>query len=302
MVQRGSDGQWVSFSCALSKFSHFDENNKERAVFRNDFVPRNPDETPFRGLCRKLGYQEDSRSVLGSQSGHPNEEKPGIWPEFEVDMPRRHEQIFIIQVRAGLNDTRMPASRINIDNQEFSFEWKGMFTSFFGQQLAAAKVGVLVGQIIVGLGEDRAWIDAPQDPQLSSQTEYMARPSEPERKSELRRETERQNLSLDLVAQVTDWKDIVSEIDWLDSSPAERLIRKHVVDRTLHLNDDGILEVENFQRHGMYSMSQDGYIRWGLIQQQQKDRNRRRVDRVKRGLVIPRSLTVEEEPAKECFP
>ena len=130
----------------------------------------------------------------------------------------------------------------------------------------------------------------------------MARPWEPERDSELRQEPERRNLSLELIAQVTDWKDIVGEIDWLDSSPAERLIRKQAADRTLHLNDDGILEVEIVERHGLYSMPQDGYIRWGLIRQEQKDRNRRRVDRVKRGLVIPRSQSVEGESAKEDFP
>lgn len=140
-------------SGAIFSFSHFDENNKGRAVFKTDSVPPEPDEAPFRGLCKKLGYQESILPMLSIQSANSTEGKPRIWPEFEVDIPRRYEQIFVVQVRSGLNDTAMPAPRINIEKEEFSFEWKGMFTRFFTQQLAAAKFESLVGRTIAGATE-----------------------------------------------------------------------------------------------------------------------------------------------------
>ena len=145
MVKKGSDKQWILLSGAIFNFSHIDENNKGRAIFKNKSVPRNPHESPFQGLLRKLGDQESIRSVPRFRPANSTERMPGIWPELEIDIPRRHEQIFVVQVRAGQNDTGLPAPRIDVEKEEFSFEWKGMYTSFFRQQLAAGKAEHLVG-------------------------------------------------------------------------------------------------------------------------------------------------------------
>lgn len=130
----------VCFSGAIFNFSHFDENSKGRAIFESDSIPRNLDESPFRDLYKKLGYQESIRSMLSIQSANLTVGRQGIWPEFEVDIPRRYEHIFVVQLRSGLNDTAIPAPRIDIEKEEFSFEWKGMVTNFFRQRLATAKV------------------------------------------------------------------------------------------------------------------------------------------------------------------
>ena len=50
--------------------------------------------------------------MLVFQSAHLTDEQPGMWPEFDVDLPRKHEQIFVVHVRAGL---AMPAPRTNVE-------------------------------------------------------------------------------------------------------------------------------------------------------------------------------------------
>lgn len=99
--------------------------------------------------------------------------------------------------------------------------------------------------------------------------------------------------SLILASQVADWKDIVGERDWLDSSPAERLLRKQAADRALFLDDDGILEADVVPRTRFDLIPENGLASWALIRRELQDRIRMRVDRVKRGLVVPRSPTVK---------
>lgn len=329
----GLNGQWAVSSNAIFSFSHFDENNKGRAVFKNDFVPCGPGKSPFRGLCKKLGYQENTRSMLSPQSAQLTGEEPEFWPEFEVDIRRRYEQIFTVQVRAGLNDTIMPAPRINVEKEEFSFEWKGMLTDFFRQQLAAAQVKRLVGGVVASLGCRRARADVTQNPHESLQNEakitlymqsreHMAMPDERELalvpSIRLRPESARGTSANDfskLLAQVRDWKDIVSEIDFPDSSPAERLIRKQAADRTLYLNDEGGLEVDIIPCKGVYSTAENGYVHWSRRRRENEykrlrryilgeglSKRRRRVDRAKRGLVVLRSPSMEGKSAEEHLP
>lgn len=101
-----------------------------------------------------------------------------------------------------------------------------------------------------------------------------------------------------LALHIEDWKDIVGEIDWLSSSPAERLLQKRAADRTLHLDDNGFVaaDVVPFYAWDLRSSSLPA------IRQERADRRRRRVDRVKRGLVVPQSRTVKGESAEERVP
>lgn len=96
-----------------------------------------------------------------------------------------------------------------------------------------------------------------------------------------------------LARQVADWKDIVGERDWLDSSPAERLLRKQAADRALYLDDDGVLEADVVPRTRFDLIPEDGLANWALVRRELAHKIRIRVDRVKRGLVVPRSPTVK---------
>ena len=54
-------------------------------------------------------------------------------PIFE---PKSTEGMFVIQVRAGLNDCAVPGLKIDQEKRELSFDWIGLFSRFFRERKA----------------------------------------------------------------------------------------------------------------------------------------------------------------------
>ena len=92
----------------------------------------------------------------------------------------------------------------------------------------------------------------------------------------------------------------MGEIDWLNSSPAERLLQKQAADRTLHLDENGVLAADIVPISTWQVVSGTFRVEYFLLRK--KHGKRRRIDRLKRGLVVPRSPTVKGESAKERVP
>ncbi|KAL9138307.1 MAG: hypothetical protein Q9175_000490 [Cornicularia normoerica] len=123
----------------------------------------------------------------------------------------------------------------------------------------------------------------------------MARPSdEPELESMIA-----DYRSVHLTAHIMVWKDTMGEKDWLDSSPAERLLQKQAADWLLYLDDDGLLDTHAIPYSRLTSASARRRVDWNSIEQEMQDRVRRRVDREKRGLVVPRSPIMKGESVED---
>ncbi|KAF6217615.1 hypothetical protein HO133_006717 [Letharia lupina] len=77
--------------------------------------------------------------------------------------------------------------------------------------------------------------------------------------------------------------------DWLEPSPAENLLQKRATDRTFHPDDDGVL-IRDDPLHPIE------YTR-ASIRRESQNTHRRKDDRLKRDLMVPRSPTVKEASA-----
>ena len=70
--------------------------------------------------------------------------RPSIDP-IRTFEPKTTEGIFVIQVRAGLNDCAIPGLKIDQDQREVSLDWSGMFSHFFREREAAELHEGIVG-------------------------------------------------------------------------------------------------------------------------------------------------------------
>lgn len=128
------------------RFAGLVEKQPRRAVFKiqhqsND--PNSPEtvhETAiFRHMMEKGGlgpmgeadkYRPSERRRLFGES-----EGQGM-PNYPVSIlePERTEGIFVIQVRAGLNDCAVPGLKIDREAREVSLDWRLLYSRFFGER------------------------------------------------------------------------------------------------------------------------------------------------------------------------
>lgn len=67
--------------------------------------------------------------------GHSEGWGPPSYP-IQIFEPETTEGMFVIQVRAGLNDCAVPGLRIDQEQREISLYWIGLFSRFFGERRA----------------------------------------------------------------------------------------------------------------------------------------------------------------------
>lgn len=135
------------FSIQL-RFAGLVENNPGRAIFKMQHSPNNQNdpERVYEGAIfrhmRKKGYlgpvgigdkykPSKMQRLFGESEGWrpPNLAIP-------VHEPRMTEGMFVIQVRAGLNDCAVPGLKIDQDRREVSLNWIGLFSRFFREREA----------------------------------------------------------------------------------------------------------------------------------------------------------------------
>lgn len=248
--------KYKSLHTVVFDFSHFDERNTDRAVFkvRGNMKHRVRIEMEFRGLCDRLGYGKSSPALMELESARREKRSSERSPEFQVHMGDTHEPIVIVQVRGGVSDSEIPRPRIDTERQEFSCEWKGLLSSFFQQKVAASKAASSVCRhlsstslvLLANTSANR------QDPHVTLLTDIEIQHVKAHRVVELDdipmwadlEEVQiENNKEACLQDQVRTWKDLVCEVDRRDRFSAERLYQVRAADRTLYLDNDGVAEV-----------------------------------------------------------
>ncbi len=76
--------------------------------------------------------------------GESDFRRPSIDP-IRTFEPKTTEGIFVIQVRAGLNDCAVPGLKIDQDKREVSLDWLGLMSHFFRERKAAELHEGIVG-------------------------------------------------------------------------------------------------------------------------------------------------------------
>ena len=119
----------------------------ERAVFtvqhRSD-DPNDPENEYESAIFRHM-REKGGLGPMGNADKYRPSERRRIFGESEgwgqlctipIFEPRATEGIFVIQVRAGLNDCAVPGLKIDQEKREISFEWVGLFSHFFCERRA----------------------------------------------------------------------------------------------------------------------------------------------------------------------
>ena len=129
-------------------FADLVENDPGRAIFKTQHKPNDENEPEtvyersiFRHMREKGGLgpmgeadkykPSDRRRIFGESEGWGQPSRPV--PVFE---PKATEGMFVIQVRAGLNDCAVPGLRIDQNRHEISLDWMGLFSRFYGERRA----------------------------------------------------------------------------------------------------------------------------------------------------------------------
>ncbi len=124
------------------------EKEPERAIFKmhhtsND--PNHPDNL-YDGVIFRHMREKGGLGPAGEADKYRPSERRRLFGESEDWGPPSHpisifepqvtEGMFVIQVRAGLNDCAVPGLKIDQDKREISFNWVELFSRFFGERRA----------------------------------------------------------------------------------------------------------------------------------------------------------------------
>ena len=125
-------------------FSGMDDDDNKRAVLIYNGFSHQKVFTRLRELAGpgkvSLGYYHDDPAVHDRLS---KELSPGPSTNARVEphpsLPYEDRSLsklnLIVQIRGGLNDSAVPELRVDTKNREISFNWIGLFTYFFGEEI-----------------------------------------------------------------------------------------------------------------------------------------------------------------------
>ncbi|KAL9132583.1 MAG: hypothetical protein Q9175_006243 [Cornicularia normoerica] len=129
-------------------FAELVEKEPGRAVFNVQHKPNDPNDPEnvyesviFRHMREKggLGPMGDADKYMPSERRRLFGESEGWGPPsrpIPIFEPVTTEGMFVIQVRAGLNDCAVPGLKIDQEEREISFDWTGLFSRFFCERKA----------------------------------------------------------------------------------------------------------------------------------------------------------------------
>lgn len=122
---------------ATFKFLSFEGNDRARATFKLEVDHPEYLDLIIQALCRNIGLKANDQLVSrGGGSSQIEEDSPISRSERRLEpLP-----VFVVQLRGALNDSDVPAVKVDAERHEVSMDWKTMFTSFFTQKLAANKL------------------------------------------------------------------------------------------------------------------------------------------------------------------
>lgn len=129
------------------RFAGLPEKKPETAVFKvhhtpNDTMDPNDPGNLYDGVIFRHMREKGGPGPMGEADKYKPSERRRIFGELEgwgpwsrpipVLEPETTEGMFVIQVRAGLNDCAVPGLKIDQGKREISFDWVGLFSCFYG--------------------------------------------------------------------------------------------------------------------------------------------------------------------------
>lgn len=122
------------------------ENEPERAIFKVQHEPddQNDPETIYERPIFRHMREKGGLGPMGEADKYKPSDRRRIFRESDgrgppnlavlIFEPKATEGMFVIQVRAGLNDCAVPDLRIDEEKREISLNWIGLFSRFYGEQ------------------------------------------------------------------------------------------------------------------------------------------------------------------------
>ncbi|KAF6232910.1 hypothetical protein HO173_008873 [Letharia columbiana] len=134
---------------AQLRFAGLLELDPGRAVFKIQHRPNDPNdpENLYEGVIfRHMREREGGLGPMGEADKYKPSERRRLFgqsdgwgpPSYPIQIfePETTEGMFVIQVRAGLNDCAVPGLTIDQEQHEISLDWIGLFSRFFGERRA----------------------------------------------------------------------------------------------------------------------------------------------------------------------
>ncbi|CAD6577873.1 MAG: hypothetical protein ASARMPRED_008436 [Alectoria sarmentosa] len=129
-------------------FAGLAEDDPGRAVFKIQHRSNNPNdpENLYEGTIFRHMREKGGLGPMGEADRFRPSERRRLFGELEgwgppsypipIFEPKSTEGMFVIQVRAGLNDCAVPGLKIDQEKRELSFDWIGLFSRFFRERKA----------------------------------------------------------------------------------------------------------------------------------------------------------------------
>ena len=130
------------------RFAGLVANEPGRAVFRILHTPNDhhDPETVYEGVIFRHMREKGGLGPMGEADKYKPSERRRIFGESEgwgppsfpipVFEPKLTEGLFVVQLRAGLNDCAVPGLKIDQENREISLSWRWLCSRFFSERRA----------------------------------------------------------------------------------------------------------------------------------------------------------------------
>ena len=115
-------------------FSTLDVADDNRAVFKYLPDEKETSQPPILQGLLLMFSNEDKNSAPSSY--RKKDEATRIVSYSESDLFYRDLTTFVVQVRGGLIDSKVPGLRFDFGKREISVDWRNVYTSYFSQCLA----------------------------------------------------------------------------------------------------------------------------------------------------------------------